>query len=135
MILIGACLGGGAAAGVLPKDSAETYELSFWESIKDSRHAGDYEAYLQAYPKGRFAGLARARIDRLKSPAPAAGGSGEGGRSAAPATSGSSAASGAAGAGSAPQAPPAATGKSSQRRTRQAAKQPDYTPGMGALPP
>ncbi len=135
MILIGACLGGGAAAGVLPKDSAETYELRFWESIKDSRHAGDYEAYLQAYPKGRFAGLARARIDRLKWPAPAAGGSGEGGRSAAPATSGSSAASGAAGAGSAPQASPAATGKSSQRRTRQAAKQPDYTPGMGALPP
>ncbi len=62
-------------AGVLPKDSAEQYELTFWESVKDSRDAADYEAYLQAYPNGRFAALARARIARLraaasKTPAP-----------------------------------------------------------------
>ena len=57
-------------AGVLPKDSAEQYELTFWESIKDSTHASDYEAYLQAYPKGRFAALARARIERLRVAAP-----------------------------------------------------------------
>ena len=35
----------------------------------------DYEAYLQAYPKGRFVALAKARIERLKGtaqkPAPA----------------------------------------------------------------
>jgi formylglycine-generating enzyme required for sulfatase activity len=53
-------------AGVLPKDSAEQFELTFWSSIKDSRQPGDYEAYLQAYPKGRFAGLARARIQQLR---------------------------------------------------------------------
>jgi len=53
-------------AGVLPKDSAEQYELTFWESIKDSNDASDYEAYLQAYPKGRFAALAHARIARLR---------------------------------------------------------------------
>lgn len=53
-------------AGVLPKDSAEQYELTFWESIKDSTHVEDYEAYLQAYPKGRFAALARSRIERLR---------------------------------------------------------------------
>lgn len=53
-------------AGVLPKDSAEQYELTFWDSIKDSKDASDYEAYLQAYPKGRFAALARARIARLR---------------------------------------------------------------------
>ena len=58
--------------GVLPKDSAEQYELTFWESIKDSSHASDYEAYLQAYPNGRFAGLARARIERLRAAAPKA---------------------------------------------------------------
>jgi formylglycine-generating enzyme required for sulfatase activity len=50
--------------GILPKESA--YELAFWESIKDSTHASDYEAYLEAYPKGRFAALARSRIERLR---------------------------------------------------------------------
>ena len=55
---------------ILPKDSAEQYELAFWDSIKDSDHAADYEAYLQAYPKGRFAALARARIERLRAAAP-----------------------------------------------------------------
>jgi len=61
-----------AAAGVLPKDSAEQYELTFWESIKDSTHVEDYEAYLQSYPKGRFTALARARIERLRAAAPKA---------------------------------------------------------------
>jgi formylglycine-generating enzyme required for sulfatase activity len=56
--------------GVLPKDTNEQYELTFWESIKDSNHISDYEAYLQTYPKGRFAGLAKARIDRLRASAP-----------------------------------------------------------------
>lgn len=53
-------------AGVLPKNSAEQFELTFWESIKDSTHASDYEAYLQTYPKGRFVALARARIEQLR---------------------------------------------------------------------
>jgi formylglycine-generating enzyme required for sulfatase activity len=59
-------------AGVLPKNSAEQFELAFWNSIKDSKQAGDYEAYLQAYPKGRFAGLARTRIQQLKAGPPQA---------------------------------------------------------------
>ncbi|HJV73631.1 MAG TPA: SUMF1/EgtB/PvdO family nonheme iron enzyme [Noviherbaspirillum sp.] len=57
---------------ILPKDSAEQYELTFWDSIKDSNHISDYEAYLNAYPKGRFAALARARIERLRATAPKA---------------------------------------------------------------
>ncbi|MGB0126599.1 MAG: caspase family protein, partial [Rhodocyclaceae bacterium] len=52
--------------GVLPKDSAEQYELAFWESIKNSNYAKEYEAYLAAYPNGRFSGLARARLERLR---------------------------------------------------------------------
>ncbi|WP_118183423.1 SUMF1/EgtB/PvdO family nonheme iron enzyme [Paraburkholderia phosphatilytica] len=52
--------------GILPKDSNEQYELTFWDSIKDSNYPGDYEAYLKAYPNGRFAALAKARIERLK---------------------------------------------------------------------
>jgi formylglycine-generating enzyme required for sulfatase activity len=71
--------GGLQIAGVLPKNSAEQFELTFWNSIKDSKQAGDYEAYLQAYPKGRFAVLARARIDQLRKAAPQgqAGGQGQ----------------------------------------------------------
>lgn len=67
-------------AGILPKNSDEQYELTFWESIKNSNFASDYEAYLKQYPNGRFAALAKARIERLaasgasapKSEAPAA---------------------------------------------------------------
>ena len=65
-----ACFSTGTAAGVLPKDSAEQFELTFWESIKESRHATDYEAYLQSYPKGRFVALARTRIARLRGGSP-----------------------------------------------------------------
>ncbi|HEY2021396.1 SUMF1/EgtB/PvdO family nonheme iron enzyme [Paraburkholderia sp.] len=55
--------------GILPKDSTEQYEITFWNSIKDSNYPGDYEAYLKAYPNGRFATLAHARIDRLRATA------------------------------------------------------------------
>jgi formylglycine-generating enzyme required for sulfatase activity len=57
--------------GILPKDSNEQYELTFWESIKDSTYPSDYEAYLKAYPNGRFATLAKARIERLRASAAA----------------------------------------------------------------
>ncbi len=40
-------------------------ELVFWESIKDSVRAPDYEAYLAQYPDGDFAALARARLAEL----------------------------------------------------------------------
>jgi formylglycine-generating enzyme required for sulfatase activity len=62
--------GAGISRGVMPKDSAEQVEMTFWESIKNSEQAGDYEAYLQAYPNGRFAALAKARITRLRAAAP-----------------------------------------------------------------
>nr|WP_175147916.1 SUMF1/EgtB/PvdO family nonheme iron enzyme [Paraburkholderia ultramafica] len=57
--------------GILPKDSSEQYEITFWNSIKDSNYPADYEAYLKAYPNGRFATLAHARIDRLRAAATA----------------------------------------------------------------
>jgi len=59
---------GPADADVVPKASPEQFELAFWNSVKDSTHAADYEAYLKAYPKGRFAALAQARIARLGAP-------------------------------------------------------------------
>jgi hypothetical protein len=47
-------------------DPAFTTELAFWDSIKTSQSAADYQAYLDTYPKGRFAALARARANSLK---------------------------------------------------------------------
>ncbi len=52
-------------AGVLPQDGDARYELVFWESIKNSDRAEDYEAYLKAFPKGRFVPLAKARAAYL----------------------------------------------------------------------
>lgn len=60
-----------AHAGILPKNSDEQYELTFWDSIKNSTYAADYEAYLKQYPNGRFAALAKSRLERIKATAPA----------------------------------------------------------------
>jgi len=70
-LVLGLSATGGATAGILPKDGEAQYELEFWESIKDSTHAEDYEAYLEAYPDGRFAPLARTRATRYKKSEPA----------------------------------------------------------------
>ncbi|MGX1744528.1 SUMF1/EgtB/PvdO family nonheme iron enzyme [Bosea sp. NPDC055353] len=52
------------------------YDLAFWESIRNSRNAAEYRAYLDAYPSGRFASLARTREQEYRAgpaaPAPAA---------------------------------------------------------------
>ncbi len=37
------------------------FELAFWDAIKNSKNAGDYQAYLQKYPDGQFAPLAKFR--------------------------------------------------------------------------
>ena len=42
------------------------FELSFWETIKNSPTPGPYEEYLKAYPQGRFSGLAKLTIDKFK---------------------------------------------------------------------
>jgi carboxyl-terminal processing protease len=48
-------------AGVDPK----TIELTFWAAIKDSKSPDDFQAYLEKYPEGDFAGLARIRVKQL----------------------------------------------------------------------
>ena len=45
-------------------------ELAFWESIKESEKASDFEAYLQRYPEGTFAVLARSRLADLRKAEP-----------------------------------------------------------------
>jgi adenylate cyclase len=46
----------------------EAVELSFWESIKDSDKAAEFEAYLERYPDGTFAALARSRLEDRPDP-------------------------------------------------------------------
>ena len=40
---------------------AAAFELSFWDSIKNSGNPADFQAYLAKYPQGQFAALAAAR--------------------------------------------------------------------------
>jgi formylglycine-generating enzyme required for sulfatase activity len=37
----------------------------FWESVKDSRDVNEVKAYLEQFPRGTFAGIARARVSAL----------------------------------------------------------------------
>jgi curli biogenesis system outer membrane secretion channel CsgG len=61
---------GGAAAAVAsgPVDPL-ALELAYWDSVKSSANARDYQAYLDKYPQGQFAGLARERA--MNPPPPA----------------------------------------------------------------
>lgn len=65
--------GAGAASGSFPEEAkrlvaqaSDPFEIAFWNSIADSSNPADYEAYLEAFPEGAFAPLARARIDSLR---------------------------------------------------------------------
>lgn len=40
-------------------------ELEYWKTIKDSEHTEDFWSYLEKYPNGAFADLAKSRIERL----------------------------------------------------------------------
>jgi hypothetical protein len=50
-----------ASAAAIPAADPTAMERSFWESIKDSNDPSDYQAYLEKYPDGTFAALARRR--------------------------------------------------------------------------
>ena len=45
-------------------------EIAFWESIKDSRSKADFDAYLEKFPDGTFAPLARARLAAVQAATP-----------------------------------------------------------------
>jgi uncharacterized caspase-like protein len=56
-----------AAATPAPSgDGGMQLEIAFWSSISGSRNPKDYEEYLSQFPAGRFAGLARTRLDELR---------------------------------------------------------------------
>ncbi|MBI4517890.1 MAG: caspase family protein [Deltaproteobacteria bacterium] len=56
-------------AAPAPRVDESAVELTFWNSVKDSQDAAEFEAYLQKYPKGEFATLARKRAKALKAAA------------------------------------------------------------------
>jgi serine/threonine protein kinase len=56
-----------AIAGLVlyQRNSARQVEIAYWTSIKDGKTADPFNAYLQRYPDGQFAGQARAMIASL----------------------------------------------------------------------
>ena len=58
-----------AASGGVTTDGLD---LAFWESIRQSRNAADFEAYLAQFPNGTFAALARNRLAELETTVSAA---------------------------------------------------------------
>jgi uncharacterized caspase-like protein len=58
--------------GVVSRVDPAALELSFWETIKNSSDPADFRAYLQRYPNGTFAELARRRSVAAAEPDPPA---------------------------------------------------------------
>ncbi len=71
-----------AVTPTAPAQGAVDREALHWQSVKDSTNPAEVQSYLDQYPKGAFAGLARARLATLRqapaaaqqAAAPAAGG-------------------------------------------------------------
>ncbi len=56
------------AVPTLTTASELAVDLAFWDAIKTSTAASDYKAYLDQFPQGRFAALARSRSQPLPNP-------------------------------------------------------------------
>jgi len=50
---------------VAPTSDPQSVEIEFWDSIKNSIRADEYEAYLAQYPEGSFVALARVRLEAI----------------------------------------------------------------------
>lgn len=57
-----------APASAVADPEVTPVELAFWDTVKDSENAGMYSAYLERYPEGAFAALAKVRLDELNAP-------------------------------------------------------------------
>jgi adenylate cyclase len=49
-----------------PASNPQAVEIEFWDSIKNSILASEYEAYLEQYPEGGFVALAQVRLEAIK---------------------------------------------------------------------
>ena len=54
------------ALACAPALAADAAEIAFWESVRDSKDATELRAYLERYPNGDFAALARRRLAALE---------------------------------------------------------------------
>lgn len=52
-----------------PAASTQSLEIALWDAVKDSDDAPELQAYVDKYPEGTFAGLARARLAKLEAAA------------------------------------------------------------------
>jgi len=53
----------GTSTGITVDPTA--FELTFWETIKTSTNADDFKSYLDKYPEGQFAALAKNKLETL----------------------------------------------------------------------
>jgi adenylate cyclase len=51
---------------IAPASDPLAVEIEFWDSIKNSVLANEYEAYLEQYPEGSFVALARVRLEAIR---------------------------------------------------------------------
>jgi len=58
-----------AATPVCAQPRADATEISFWESVRETKNPAELRAYLQQYPNGVFKALAEARLATLENPA------------------------------------------------------------------
>jgi adenylate cyclase len=49
-----------------PDPELVAVELAFWDTVRDSDNPAMYEAYLEQYPEGAFAALAKVRLSELR---------------------------------------------------------------------
>jgi class 3 adenylate cyclase len=58
------------AAETAADQEVSAVELAFWDAVKDSANPEMYSAYLERYPEGAFAALAKVRLEEVRSPPP-----------------------------------------------------------------
>lgn len=56
-----AIAGAASTSSALPRSDPAAFEITYWETIKDSKDPEDFKSYLAKYPNGQFADLARRR--------------------------------------------------------------------------
>lgn len=56
------------AAEAAPAPAQNAAEIAFWNSVRDTKNPAELRAYLQSFPAGIFAQLARVRIEEMEKP-------------------------------------------------------------------
>jgi len=62
-----------ALAPAPSRDTPLALEIAYWQSVQASNSPGDFDAYLNRYPQGQFADLARSRIGAIRNSTQPAG--------------------------------------------------------------